>query len=115
LEEFLIHGLKYAFPAERGELGRGMATEYAAEPLKRWIVAGNDPPPIWPFPLGKTRGYSLAPLYGSVPKAALRDPYLYEEFALIDAIREGRSREREIAKRELKVRLQSPSNAQPQQ
>jgi DNA-binding Lrp family transcriptional regulator len=26
LEEFLVHGLKYAFPAERGELTRGVAT-----------------------------------------------------------------------------------------
>ena len=32
LEEFLVHGLKYAFPAERGELTRGVATSYAAAP-----------------------------------------------------------------------------------
>jgi hypothetical protein len=76
---------------------RGVPTGYAAEPLKRWIVPGNEPPPVWPSPEGKTRGYSLAPLYSTVPKAALRDHYLYEELALIDAIREGRSREREIA------------------
>lgn len=114
LEEFLIHGLKYAFPPERGELARGVPTGYAAEPLKHLIAAGNDPPPVWPSPEGKTRGYSLAPLYGSVPKAALRDHHLYEGLALIDAIREGRSREREIAERELKVRLQSPSDDQRQ-
>lgn len=33
LEEFLIHGVKYAFPAERGGPSRGIPTSYAAEPL----------------------------------------------------------------------------------
>ena len=30
LEEFLLHGLKYAFPAEHGEVTRGVPTSYAA-------------------------------------------------------------------------------------
>jgi len=34
LEEFLVHGLKYAFPADRGEFTRGVPTSYAAEPLR---------------------------------------------------------------------------------
>jgi hypothetical protein len=38
LEEFLIHGLKYAFPPERGELTRGIPTSYAAEPLRSLIA-----------------------------------------------------------------------------
>jgi hypothetical protein len=37
--------------------------------------------------------------------AALRDDKLYELLALVDAIRDGRAREREIAARELKKRL----------
>src|SRR3954462_13585569 len=37
LEEFLIHGLKYVFPAERGELTRGVATSYGAPPLRDLI------------------------------------------------------------------------------
>src|ERR1700722_20480458 len=28
LEEFLVHGLKYAFPAERGEFTRGVPISY---------------------------------------------------------------------------------------
>src|SRR6266478_2886646 len=32
LEEFLIHGVKYSFPAQRGELSRGIPTSYAAPP-----------------------------------------------------------------------------------
>src|SRR5215475_15415000 len=46
LEEFLIHGLKYAFPAEHGQVTRGIATSYAAEPLKSEIAASNDLPPV---------------------------------------------------------------------
>jgi hypothetical protein len=112
LEEFLVHGLKYVFPAERGQLTRGVPTSYAAEPLKSRIAPGNDPPPVWPFSSGKVRGYSLAPLYKTVPRAALRDPFLYEMLALIDAIRDGRSREREAAVQELKARLNSSKHAQ---
>jgi DNA-binding Lrp family transcriptional regulator len=43
LEEFLVHGLKYAFPVERGEITRGVLTSYAAEPLRREVAPGNDP------------------------------------------------------------------------
>lgn len=114
LEEFLVHGVKYAFPPERGQLARGLATGYAAEPLKSQIAAGSDPPPVWPSPEGKTRGYSLTPLYKTAPQAALKDSYLYEMLALIDAIRDGRSRERHLAEHELRVRLQSPRHAELQ-
>lgn len=32
LEEFLQHGVKYAFPAEHGQLMRGLPTSFAAPP-----------------------------------------------------------------------------------
>jgi hypothetical protein len=107
LEEFLIHGLKYAFPAEHGEVTRGIPTSYAAEPLKSEIVASNDLPPVWPWHEGDTRGVALEPLYKSVPQAALRDPALYQLLALVDAIRDGRARERNLAERDLVHRLKS--------
>src|SRR5579872_4123584 len=94
LEEFLLHGMKYAFPAEHGQVTRGVPTSYAAEPLKSEIPGGTDLPPIWPWSQGKTRGIALEPLYRTVPVAALRDPQLYEYLALVDAIRGGRARER---------------------
>src|SRR3977135_4443563 len=95
IEEFLIHGVKYAFPAEHGGSTRGLPTSYAAAPLDRLIPAGKDPIPVWPHPEGKMRGIALAPLYKTVPEAALRDPALYEKLALGDALRHGRIRERE--------------------
>lgn len=104
LEEFLIHGLKYAFPPEKGAMTRGVPTAGAAEPLRRELTP-EDPIPVWPFEEGPKRGYAYIPLHKSVPKAALRDPKLYELLALVDAIRDGRARERQLAQRELSSRL----------
>jgi DNA-binding Lrp family transcriptional regulator len=107
LEEFLVHGLRYAFPAEHGEFTRGMATSYAAEPLRTLIPPGNDPIPVWPSIDGKERGVAFSPLYRTAPLAALRDPAFYEYLVLADALRDGRARERKIAERELHKRLGS--------
>jgi hypothetical protein len=97
LMEFLSHGLKYAFPAARGSLVRGVPTAAAAEPLKSRFLEDTDPPAVWPYVEGKVRGIALTPLYKGAPKAALRDPKFYSALALCDAIRSGRTRERNLA------------------
>jgi hypothetical protein len=48
----------------------------------------------------------LAPLSKTVPEAAKLDSLLYERLALIDAIRDGRACERNLAEKELKNSLQ---------
>ena len=111
LEEFLFHSLKYVFPAERGEITRGVATSYAAEPLVKLVAQGNEPIPVWPYEAGNQRGVAFAPLYKTAPMAALRDPAFYEYLVLADAMRDGRVRERKIAERELRLRLRG-ANAQ---
>jgi hypothetical protein len=105
LLEFLLHGVKYAYPPKRGHLTRGMPTSYAAPPLNRLISQPDEPPPVWPDPEGEVRGYEFSPLYRSVPKAAARDDALYELLTLVDAIRDGRARERELAVKEITARL----------
>lgn len=105
LIEFLVHGVKYAYPPVRGELTRGMPTAYAAPPLSKRILRSKEPPPVWPDKDSNVRGYSFAPLYKTVPKAARQDPKLYELLALVDAIRDGRARERKMAERELTKRI----------
>ena len=105
VEEFLIHGVKYAFPVERGEPTRGMPTAYAAPPLRDQISGGGDLPPVWPDAEGKVRGITLEPLHRAAVKAARQDPALHELLALIDAVRDGRARERHLAERELSARL----------
>ena len=109
LEEFLVHGLKYVFPAERGETTRGVATSYAAEPLRRLITPTSDPIPVWPYEEGAQRGVSLSPLFRTAPIAALRDSSFYEYLVLADALRDGRVRERKIAETELHRRLREAS------
>jgi DNA-binding Lrp family transcriptional regulator len=105
LEEFLIHGIKYVFIPERGEITRGIPTIYTVVPLKSFFTKTEEPQPVWPDPKGDVRGISFSPLYKSVPKAAGKDQALYELLALVDAIRGGRAREREMATEEIQRRL----------
>jgi predicted nucleotidyltransferase len=105
LYEFLVHGLRYVFVPECGEMTRGMLTRYAAPPLKEMLAELPEPPPVWPDPQGEVRGAAFAPLYKSAPKAARADAVLYQLLVLVDAVRGGRAREREIAVRELQRRL----------
>ena len=100
LEEFLFHGIQYVFVPERGEINRGMPTAYASAPLNAQLVASEQFVPVWPDPEGQVRGESFSPLYKSAPAAAKKDENLYQLLALVDAIRGGRARERELAKKE---------------
>jgi hypothetical protein len=106
LQEFLVHGVKYVFPPDRGHLTRGIPTSYAAPPLNSLLAQSEEPPPVWPDPEGTVRGYEYSPLYRSVPKAVSGDNALYELLALVDAIRDGRARERELAVKLLTERLE---------
>ncbi len=112
LEEFLLHGVRYAFAPDLGGLTRGMPTANAAAPLVDHFPAGSEPPPVWPDPEGEMRGEAFSPLYRSVPVAAKRDPALYALLALVDAIRGGRARERALAMKELKQRLAAAAGHQ---
>jgi hypothetical protein len=108
LSEFLVHGLKYAFPPDRGALTLGVPTAHAAAPLSGQTSPDTDPPPVWPHPGGTVKGYAYSPLYRSVPEAALADPGFYELLALVDAIRDPSSRVTNLAVRELNARLRLP-------
>jgi hypothetical protein len=72
---------------------------------------GSDLPPVWPSPDGEHRGVSLEPLYKTVPIAARRDPILYEILALLDALRDGRAREKRFAEKQLISRLHRQAHA----
>ena len=113
LLEFLLHGMRYAFPAETGSLTRGIPTSYGASPLNEHIDSGSEPLPVWPYPEGHTRGYSFAPLHKNVPQAALDDVRLYKLLTLVDAMRDGRVRERKLAAQELRSRIEYSTYAKP--
>lgn len=107
LLEFLLHGLKYVFPAEPGPICRGMPTAHSAMPLSKQVVSDAHDQYVWPTDDGEVRGQAIVPLYPSAPLAARRDPELYEFLALIDALRAGRAREQTIAAQEIENRLNS--------
>ncbi len=107
LDEFLMHGVRYAFPPDRGGPSRGVATAYAGPPLRDLLTQPDAPPPVWPDPQGDAQGFSFSPLYRTVPEAARKDRALYELLVLTDALRDGGAREREVAARELRARLQA--------
>ena len=96
LEEFLIHGAKYVFPGELGPIARGMPTAHSALPFATKMGPTNTVY-IWPSAMGDARGESVRPIYKTVPFAASQDSRLYEALALLDAIRIGRARERNLA------------------
>jgi hypothetical protein len=100
-EEFLIHALKYVCPAKLGEITRGVPTSYAAPKFKGLITLGSDPIPVWPHGEGTERGVALKPLYSSVPESVLKyfDAEFYDLLTLLDALRSGRARERQIAEK----------------
>jgi len=63
--------------------------------------------PVWPYEGGDQRGLALEPLYRSVPDSLARHPdqLFYELLVLVDAIRSGRVRERNIAVKLLKEKI----------
>jgi hypothetical protein len=105
LEEFIIHGIKYTFIPERGEMTRGIPTIYTVAPLNTLSFSPDEPHPVWPDTTGEIRGAAFSPLYKSAPKASRNDQILYELLVLVDAIRGGHVREREMAGNEIKRRL----------
>lgn len=105
LEEFLVHGLRYAFVPQMGQPTRGMPTSHAAPPLDEHFAKTAELPPVWPDPDGTVRGVAFSPLHKFAPQAARADPALYELLVLVDAIRGGRAREHNLAIKELGKRL----------
>lgn len=101
LEEALVYGAKYFMAPERGGEVRGTPTAWAAPPLNAQLASSEPLPPVWANPLGGTRGLSVEPLHPSAPKVALRDPDFYAVLALVDALRLGDARERNLAQKEL--------------
>lgn len=109
LKEFLLFGLRYAFPGEldREKQSKGIPTGHSAPPLCNEVVSSPQDQIVWASRGGKMTGIALVPLYRSVPRAVSKDPHLHELLALIDAIRVGRARERELAKAHIEKRLGS--------
>ncbi len=105
LANLIVFGVPYVFPPIRGGVTIGFPTAYAVPPLKKVVLFSDEAPPVWPHPEGPVRGLSLRPLYANLPLAAQKDSSFYELLALLDAIRIGQAREREVAAQLLRERL----------
>ena len=105
LLDFVVHGLKYVFPAKPAEIVRGVPAAFSAPMLKGKILSMGDYIHVWPHAEGREKGQSVNPLFKSVPKAVLDDECLYEYLALVDAVRIGGPREANLAAEMLRQRL----------
>lgn len=105
LLEFVLHGVRYVWPAMLGPIKRGVPTAFGAEPLISQLTATPGEAPVWPHPGGMAKGPALSPLYRTAPQAALADPALHRLLALLDALRTGRARERALAAKLMEAEL----------
>jgi DNA-binding MarR family transcriptional regulator len=90
LLEFLEHGVRYAFPAQKRRPKRGVPTA----------------PVVWPWARGETVGAAIEPLIKSAPELPMRCPRIYHLLTVVDAMRIGDARDREVAGQILRDRLQ---------
>ncbi len=101
--DLLQYGIPYVFPQLPGVVVRGIPTAHSAAPLKDEIQSSENY--VWPYAKGHVRGHSILPLYSSVIQAVESDAQWYEFLALIDALRVGRAREKNLAPDILKMRI----------
>ncbi len=101
--DLLKYGVPYIYPQQPGAVVRGIPTAHSALPLANHIQSSEHY--IWPYAKGHMRGHSIQPFYKSVVQAVEFDPKLYELLALVDALRVGRARERNLALELLRERI----------
>jgi hypothetical protein len=102
LTDFVLHGVRFAFPAALGQISRGMPTASGGPYLSTVLVATAEGPPVWPFAAGQARGPAVTPFYPTLPRAAQKDADFYNVLTLVDAVRIGGARDREIAADQLR-------------
>lgn len=103
LLDFLLHGMKYVFPAQPGILTRGVPTAHSHPFMQSFI--SSEQAYVWPSSSGSVLGQAIEPFYANQVKAIQEDEKLYQLLALLDVIRVGRLREKTIAEKALKEEL----------
>ncbi|MCW7553947.1 hypothetical protein NX722_15215 [Endozoicomonas gorgoniicola] len=97
LFEFIVYGLKFVFPASPGAVTRGITTSLVAPVFDNELMSAGELVPVWPDARGLSKGQGIEPLFKSATYAIRKDPALYVLLALVDAIRMGQPRERNLA------------------
>jgi hypothetical protein len=96
LLELIIHGVPYVFPAHLGSDVQGVPTAWSGPALRDQIH--SPVVVVWPSEHGMVRGNGIAPLYNHAAELPSHNPALYRWLTLVDAIRVGRARERELGR-----------------
>jgi hypothetical protein len=109
LGEFMLYGVRYAFPARRGELTLGVPTAYSAPPLSLEIDAVDVV--VWSSPShpAAVQGFGIIPLYTGAPKLLEQSPATYGLLAVLDALRIGDPRSRLAARQQIEQALNTRS------
>jgi hypothetical protein len=111
--EFVMFGVRYAFPAVRRELAVGIATAYSAAQLSAQVDATDVL--VWPAPnaKGAVRGFGLTPLYPRAVALPELSPETYRLLTLVDALRIGEPPVRAMARDHIEVALGLRAPADP--
>ena len=104
--EFILHAIKYVFPAEVGALSVGVPTGISSPAHAKMVIQNGDDVYVWPHPQGKKRGQSIKPFYPKLADAALKDLEYYAFMSAIEILRIGRARERKLAEQYLERKIQ---------
>jgi len=109
LREFLLHGVRYAFPPMRGPEVTGLATAWSHSPIAALLTAESAPdtmrPLVWPDESGTVRGDMLVPLFPAAARVSQRDPRLHDLLAAVDALRLGSPAVRRVVSDHLAERI----------
>ena len=103
--EFILHAIKYIFPAEVGALGVGVPTAISSPIHENMVVQQGNDIYVWPSNNGNKRGQVIKPFYPELAEAALKDPEFYGLMSAIEILRVGRARERKLAENYLKKKI----------
>ena len=110
VNEFLVHGLKYVFPVTPGPIVRGFRTVHTP-PFNNDKLSSQLDIFVWPHPEGDKKGFSVEPLYKTVPEAFRSDEVFYQLLCIVDALRIGRAREKKEALNLLELILNDKQSA----
>lgn len=97
LFELIKYAIPYLYPPKQLGLDYGVLTGFAAPVLKDELTSAGTSIYIWPSEYGTAFGQVLEPIYKTVAFASTHDQFVYNCFALIDAYRLGKAREKDIA------------------
>ena len=103
LIEFLIYGIQYVFPQRPSSISRGIPTAHSHPFMKKHF--SSDQQYVWPDAESDEKGLSVQPLYPGIVHAVKQDEKLYLMLALVDVLRLGKTREKDVAIAELEKLL----------